>query len=1154
MAERRLYGMLGYLRRLAGNTGQADVADSQLLERFVARHDHTAFESLVQRHAALVLGVCQRVLRHTQDAEDAFQATFLVLARKAAAIRQGEALGGWLHGVAYHIAIKARASAGRRREQERQVAAMTPADQTVAETGNDLEPLLDAELQRLPEKYREPLIRCYLEGKSSREVALELGWPSGSMSRRLERARELLRIRLRRRGVTLSAALLAGALVERASATVPESLARSAYLAPALAAGQTLPSDAFSSQAVSWAETALPSSGTSKMKLTLTIVAGLCLTSAGGAALQQILAARKAQPELAAHAPPAPPADRSAPAVGVRTDLLGDFLPPGAIARIGSIRWRHGGMSALAVAPDGKTVASAGAGFICLWEADTGKYLRDFPNRDAETRDLVFAPDGKTLASAGSYAVQLWDVATGKMLERWRPETENDIMAHSLAFSPDGRTLAWEISGTIVVFETATGRAQRQLETRSRLITRSSRLRVPLNRPSNLNALAFSGDGKTLTWLDQDTTLATWELATGKRLQKHQALQGNGDARPEVAGLALARDGKHYAYIHRIEHKTNEATTYEPVIAVRESATGKLLHSFPGGDGWSGWLAFSPDGKILASGGTSEAENGIRLWDLATSKQLAKLPYDAHRTPTDGFLSGPFGPSGGRPIVFTPDQKRLATVSGNQICIWDLANGKDLFPATMQPCSSMTYNADNMITLKSDTTHSYDPRTGKELPSKQSPEVPAGALVVSPGEQLMGHLAKGRLYSLCDETTGKQLIQMKTDEDKGVGFGVALSPDGNRLALADSKAFRVVMVPATEVYRPEGESAWLAFSADGTRVIAWSKGTVRLLDSASGQELHRPAELDKQVSFVTLSPDNRTLATTLGHSGPIVLYDLASGRETGRILTEEGVGSNFLGLGFFRYTYKDCTFSPNGKMLATRGLGKYGVVVFEVSTGQERVRILGHQDKVDNWAFSPDSKALATACQDSSVLIWDLAARAAGKSGLVAPRDENDLKALWLDLADADAAKAYRAIGNLARVPALSVPFLQARMRPVPAVDARRLAQAVADLANDRFAARQSAVHELEKLGELAAPALEKVLADRPPLDLEQRIEPLLNKVYRPVSEPSTLQALRGIEVLELIGTPQARQVLDALARGATEARVTREALASLQRVERKRN
>ncbi len=197
-----------------------DLSDSGLLERFLTGDEsgaQAAFKALVVRHGPMVLGICRHILNEDHDAEDAFQATFLVLAKKGSSIRDRRVLAGWLHEVAHRIAIKARVSAVRRRTLERQAMAMSPPpiqsnhqDETAA--WNELRPVLHAEVDRLPEKYRLPVILCYLEGKTNEEVADLLHWPVGTVKGRLSRARDLLRSRLMRRGLGLSAAFLLTAL------------------------------------------------------------------------------------------------------------------------------------------------------------------------------------------------------------------------------------------------------------------------------------------------------------------------------------------------------------------------------------------------------------------------------------------------------------------------------------------------------------------------------------------------------------------------------------------------------------------------------------------------------------------------------------------------------------------------------------------------------------------------------------------------------------------------------------------------------------------------------------------------------------------------------------------------------------------------------
>jgi len=216
------------------------MTDGQLLERFISRHDEGAFESVVLRHGPMVLRVCRDVLNEPNDADDAFQATFLVLVRNARSIRDRDSLGRWLYGVATRIALRAKVRARRRGALERQGIEMAVAPPDFEADRRELQPLLHAELNRLSEKFRAPLVLCYLEGHSQEEAARRLGCPVGTLKSRLTRGREILRSRLTRRGLAVTLALLIMLLSDEASA-VPASLVRTTVDAGVLAAKGVAP-------------------------------------------------------------------------------------------------------------------------------------------------------------------------------------------------------------------------------------------------------------------------------------------------------------------------------------------------------------------------------------------------------------------------------------------------------------------------------------------------------------------------------------------------------------------------------------------------------------------------------------------------------------------------------------------------------------------------------------------------------------------------------------------------------------------------------------------------------------------------------------------------------------------------------------------------
>jgi len=217
MTRARARAVIGCLRKALLPPACAGLTDGELLGRFVARRDQDAFAALVRRHGPMVLGVCRRILRHAQDAEDAFQAAFVVLARKAASLRDREAAGNWLYGVALRAALEVRKRRTRREAKEQQVEVMPHPWVVPNEGAGELPALLDRELARLPEKYRLPVVLCELEGRGRREVARQLGLPEGTLSSRLAAARKMLAKRLAACGAA-AGAVVAGWLAEGAGA------------------------------------------------------------------------------------------------------------------------------------------------------------------------------------------------------------------------------------------------------------------------------------------------------------------------------------------------------------------------------------------------------------------------------------------------------------------------------------------------------------------------------------------------------------------------------------------------------------------------------------------------------------------------------------------------------------------------------------------------------------------------------------------------------------------------------------------------------------------------------------------------------------------------------------------------------------------------
>jgi RNA polymerase sigma factor (sigma-70 family) len=303
MAAADLNKAVEHLCSVLGKPGAAGVTDGDLLTRYVRQRDEAAFEALVRRHGPLVLGVCRRVLHNPHDAEDAFQATFLVLVRKAATLRRPGTVANWLYGVAYRTAQQARRAVLKRRAKEANV---VPRAEAAPDGWAELRDVLDQELERLPEKYRAVVGLCDLQGATGQEAALHLGLPPGTVASRLARGRARLAKRLTRHGLAIAGAALAGTLSQNASAAVPGALVSGTSRAASLfAGGRAVPAGMLSARVVALTEGVLRTMLLTKLKVTVAVVLLVCALGAGAGA--GILRGQAPTAEPAAGQAPAEP-------------------------------------------------------------------------------------------------------------------------------------------------------------------------------------------------------------------------------------------------------------------------------------------------------------------------------------------------------------------------------------------------------------------------------------------------------------------------------------------------------------------------------------------------------------------------------------------------------------------------------------------------------------------------------------------------------------------------------------------------------------------------------------------------------------------------------------------------------------------------------
>src|SRR5579883_2324935 len=982
MSKRQAGIILHQINRLSSPPVAGSELDRQLLERFLDNRDEAAFATLLDRHGAMVLRLCRRILHDAHEAEDAFQATFLVLARKAGTVRKQQSLGSWLYRVAYHVAIRARAVAARREE----IGARRPRPATVdplAEvSGRELLSVLDEELQRLPEKYRAPLVLCYLEGHTQDEAARQLGWRPQVLRGRIDRGRAVLRRRLIRRGFGLSA-VLAGSLLEQMPAPAA---------APALLIARTIRAAVcssieqpaiVSSQVAALVESGISSLGATKSKFFVVLLLILGVVTAGGgiAALQKPTGNTE---KLQAGRPPENDDARQKSAATTRNDRMGDPLPAGAVARLGTNRLRHAAwISSAAYSPDGKFLASGGADErVRVWDAETGKELRHYHlvrkgQGAMPINGVAFSPNGKLLAAVGwGTAPCLWDVASGKALPG---VLDNE---RYVVFSPDSRT---------VVTGSMPNHGVHLLE----LQTNQSRgISVGLE---TIHAVAFSPDGKMLAGADSKNRVSLWDAVSLKELR---CLRGHEN---EVCSLDFSPDGKQIV-----------TGGMDKTIRLWDVAAGKEIRRIQAPSLVDG-VRYSPDGKMIAA----RSDGRIILWNAQSGKLMRQF-------------ADCYGGGFSYPIAFSPDGKRLLGVQGNALQVWETATGKVLFPASAirEGIVRIAYSGSGrtLATASEEgTIRLWDRATYRELRRFGGRQPIIHSLSFSADGRLVAAAGQDKTTRLWDAKTGKELFRWETDINDG--FDSVFTPDGRVLASCNGDAS--IQLWSTETGKPllqlkghaKGAVYCIAFSPDGKTMISGGYDkTLRFWDWSSGRELRVLAGHTDWVMAVDFSPDGQTLASAAGSGDKFIrLWDVKTGKELRRFEAQEP------GLNTAIYSL---AFSPDGRMIASAGFG--GTIhLWEVATGKERCCFRGHDHRIAKVVFSPDGRLLASTGDDSTVLFWDVTGRHLDTQRHPQRLTRPEWEDCWRDLADSDAQRAYRALHALVADPEQSVTRFKQRIGAV---------------------------------------------------------------------------------------------------------------------------
>ncbi len=917
---------LRQIRTLYALGAVGGLTDAQLVERFLGRDGpgrEDAFAALVQRHGPMVLGVCRRMLSGSADAEDAFQAVFFVLARKAGAVRGVEGLKSWLYGVAIRTAKEARRRSARRRAWEGGMRDESRFVSAPDEGRGDLLALLDEEMGRLPGRYRDPLVLCELEGMSRRAAAGRLGLAEGTLSSRLSRGRSLLRDRLARRGVTPGAGMLAALLPGPSGAALPEPLADTTVrLALRFAAGGAtagaVPADllarAVERTASRWAETipaavtALATIPAPRALLPTAVLAGCVLAAALAGWVGASGGANPVEPD------PGTPVAAAAP-VAAANLVPDDPLPAGATLRFGTSRFRHTTtIESLAVSPDGKVaVAASGTlshGTVRAYDLTTGRVRFSFDRSATDVEAVAFSPDGKTVAITTvavttNPAVYLYDTANGKETARIPyPAANPGSISDLLLFAPGGEH---------VVVKAADGKALHLIGLAKGEVVRT------YPNAGTVFAAALSPDGKRLVvggfdYEKGERFARQWEVATGRELGPLPLSQGT------IRCVAYSPDGATIAV--GVEARN-------PFVKLVEAATGQERPEipFPGASILRS-ITFSPDGKTLAASGGASA----RLFDTATGQQRLKIDRKA------------IG------LRFSPDGATLVGAVAGAIYRWDATTGKPLIPeGGDSPVAQIAVTADGerIVTRGQDgDAHVWDAWTGEHQRRVDMSRQRGFAL--SPDGRFL-------LWPVADEA-----IQFKDADRPNV------THTGSRLRMMDVAAG----TPVERFGGFQGDAHDLFFIASGKTLVTADRGRrdagVRLWDVATGQvERSFPAEgkPGSRVWRSRLSPDGKVLAVTyqgetrgLHVESYVKLWDVASAKEL------DGPPPHW-------FDDEVMAFGPDAETIAVPTPD--GTVQFrDAATGRVRGEFRGPRGPVAALAFGPDGR-LFTGNQDATVLAWD---------------------------------------------------------------------------------------------------------------------------------------------------------------------------------------
>jgi len=834
-----------------------------------------------------------------------------------------------------------------------------------------------------------------------------------------------------------------------------------------------------------------------------------------------------------------------------RADQYGDPLPDGAIARFGTIRFRNLGYCLVAFSPDGRFFAT-NQNRLNFLDAQSGKLLHTFDNK-VTIRRISFSPDGKRLLTYNDAEVagSIWDVETGQKLRSIEggggvfvrdgkailqvERLANDDTEIRLIDTAGKKFASYRYKHTYRQNHWAASPTGNHVafagDNRITLVDLARNEEIDLGNSSevlgNFRGCVFTPDGKQFI-MAGGKAISIWDVETRKEIRVWK--DSRSDSPPVVSP-----DGKRIAWSG---YDNNLGIAYTWAVDVNGDKpwrVGAATNCFTA-------PAFSHDGKQLA---VLDDGGAMQFRDVVTGKEVR--PVAAH----GGLVAG---------IKFTPDGKHLITSDKNRVLVWDRSTTRlvrrypDDLPEGEQLLNTITKTTSHILTLdRSDVIRLRELVTGKSVlklegkygfiggaatPASISVDGQSAAIVDKVGDIRVYDLTSGKLRFTFDPEAAVWSATLSAD-----GRFLQVSTQGRKLSdhfIVDTKIGKEVYPDS--VFRREskqiGEPSEGRLRPVGFETTNWLQEQ-RLLDAVGS-----PIVLDAQFAGAQIySPANaryiaiHTFRGRKDEDGEPDVRLRVWDAESKKMLTQFKP---------WNAHPEHACFSPNGRVILLRG---YGVIsVWEVATGQERTRFKANANSVSTVCFTPDGRGIVSGGGDTQVLLWDYTRRSPDGIWTTVKHTPVQQGTLWTSLASDDAAEAHRAIWEMVADPEGTPRFLDGKLQPARLPEVDLLAKCIARLSSPAFPDREKATNELRSFGDMILPQLRAARKKTTDAELRERLDRIIQELEQPALANNQLQQVRAVEVLETIGTKEAKQVLEKLARGEASARLTREAKFALGR------